>query len=105
MWESKEHHRQQRVYVLSRTQTTPRGSFTLQVLHQCTRHSTETPQLLREHRRKLWKANEWQPKSFLQHLAGETSLLWLTQDSAMSLGHTLVQSNNLIHVVTAVTAP
>ena len=31
----KEHHRQQRVYVLSRTQTISRGPFALQVLHIC----------------------------------------------------------------------
>ena len=40
------------------------------------KQSTETQTLLRGHQRKLWNVDEWQLNNSLQHLAGETSLLY-----------------------------
>ena len=50
------------------------------------KQSTETPTLLGGHQRKLWNVDEWQLNNSLQHLAGETSLLYKTTVQSCRLG-------------------
>ena len=50
------------------------------------KQSTETPTLLKGHQRKLWNVDEWQLNNSLQHLAGETSLLY-NHCLVVSFGH------------------
>ena len=119
MWETKdEHHRQQRVCVpFTNTDSLAWILHAANVtqLHQFTQQSTETPKLLKGHRRRT--AGEQMggsPKAPQQHLAGETSLLVLTQSPtnvawALSLQDRALYSNlnqDPVHAgVTAVAAP